>query len=384
MKHIMLGDLIFKLYQVIKTLITRRILIECDRIPYQFHNVPLKKILNWIRVEVSIFRKPGRPWGWPTHLQIEPTTYCNLRCAFCPVTEGMGRPTGHMDFNLFKKVIDEIGDYVLLILLWDWGEPFLNSSIYEMISYAKQRGIKAVSSTNGHPFTRVEHADRVVRSGLDTLIVAMDGISQETYERFRQGGNLKLVLQGIRTIVARKRALNSKTPLINLRLIVMKHNEHEIPQLKNLARSLGVDVLTLKTLNFCFKSGFITEGSNNEFLPKDHRYRRFKYSSPDKVPIRLQRNPCKSLWNNPAIHWEGTVCPCTFDPGEKHVLGDLKTDTFEHIWFGTPYRKMRRQFRRNWEELHLCRECSYAYEGGNLSRETIADAFFFDPKDMIK
>lgn len=218
----MRGGLILKSCKAIKALVTRRMLIECDRISYQFHNVPLKKMFNWFRVETSIFMKPERPWGRPTHLQIEPITHCNLRCALCPVTKGMDRPAGHMDFNLFKKVIDEVGDYIFLILLWDWGEPFLNPSIYEMISYARHKGIRVVSSTNGHPFTQAEHADKVVRSGLDTLIVAMDGISQETYQRYRQRGDLESVFQGIRTIVARKQVLNSKTPLINLRFIVMK------------------------------------------------------------------------------------------------------------------------------------------------------------------
>ena len=109
-----------------------------------------------------------------------------------------------MDFNLYKKFIDEIGDYVFLILLWDWGEPFLNPSIYEMISYAKQKGIKLVSSTNGHLFKEKEQADKLIASGLDTIIFAVDGISQETYEPYRQGGSLESVLQGIRTVVARE------------------------------------------------------------------------------------------------------------------------------------------------------------------------------------
>jgi len=162
-KRTLFKNIFIRPYMALKALVTRSIQIECDRIPYRFQNVPLKKILNWLCVEVSILIKPGRPWGWPTNLQIEPSTKCNLRCAICPLTEGMGRSTGYMDFALFKKIIDEIGDYVFLILLWDWGEPFLNPSIYEMISYARQKGIRTVSSTNGHSFTQIENADKLVR-----------------------------------------------------------------------------------------------------------------------------------------------------------------------------------------------------------------------------
>lgn len=359
---------------------TQRILIKCDSIPYQFQNVPFKKILNWIRVEASIYMKPDKPWGSPTHLQLEPSTYCNLKCVICPVTEGLNRPTGHMDFNLYKKVIDETGDYVFLILLWDWGEPFLNPAVYEMISYARKKGIKVISSTNGHPFTNIENVDKVIHSGLDTLIVAMDGISQETYERYRQGGNLESVLQGIRNIVARKHDLNSNTPLINLRFLVMKHNEHEIPKLKDLAGDLGVDVLTLKTLNPYHEKESVTDGRENELLPDNYKYRRFKYVRDGKTRIRVKNNPCKSLWNTPYIHWDGTVCPCTYDYNEKYILGDLRTGTFKDIWFGARYSHMRNQFRKDWEKINFCRECTYAYEGGNCSRETIADAFFYNTK----
>jgi len=379
-------DLFLKSYNAIKALATQRIQIEYDSIPHQFNNVPLKKILNWIRVETSILFKPARPWGWPTHVMIEPTNYCNLKCTLCPVNNGMDRSKGYMDFNSIKKVIDEIGDYLFFVFLWDWGEPFLNSSIYEMISYVKRRGIRAVSCTNGHPFANVDNVDKVIHSGLDTLIVAMDGISQETYQRYRQGGNLESVLQGIRTIVARKRSLNSKTPLINLRFIVMKHNEHEIPGLKDLAKSLGVDALTFMTLNpyiddVYSESKSIKNVKDNEFLPKDYSYRRFAYAEDGESRIRLKNNPCKHLWNNPVIHWNGTVCPCASDYNGKYTLGNLKKDTFEGIWFGDPYRQIRSQFHTNCGKLSLCRECSYTYKGGDLGCEAIADAFFFNTTD---
>jgi radical SAM protein with 4Fe4S-binding SPASM domain len=369
-----------KPYKAIKALLTRTIEFECDRIPYRFTDVPYKKILNWILVEASILIKPSRPWGRPTHLQIEPTDLCNLKCDFCHVTVGMGRPKGHMDPALFKRLIDEIGDYVFLIILWDWGEPFLNPSIYEMIAYARLKGVKVVTSTNGHLLTKPGMADKLVRSGLDTLIVALDGITQDTYELYRHGGKLETVVHGIRTVVERKRELGSATPLINLRQVVMRQNEEEIPGLKELAASLGVDALTLKTMNPYDESGAlpIDRARNLEFIPKDPRYRRFEYTNPGQRRIRLSRNPCKQLWNNPAIHWNGTVCPCSFDSGENHTLGDLNNDTFENVWHGPAYRAMRRRFRKDWEKLPLCRECSYAYKGGDCTRETIAEAIFFN------
>lgn len=328
--------------------------------------------------------RPETPLGWPTHLQIEPTTHCNLRCLLCPVNTGLNRPPGHMDFTVFQKVVDEVGEYVFFILLWDWGEPFLNPQIYDMIRYASERRIKLISSTNGHLLAQRDHADRVVRSGLDTLIVALDGVTQETYEKYRQGGNLDDVLRGIRTLVARKQALNSKTPLINLRFLVMRHNEHEMPKLPELAKSLGVDALTFNTLNsHCQETDStrraLLEAQYQELLPRNRQYQRFRYTQAgDKK--RVARNPCKRLWNNPAIHWDGTVTSCFFDYGEQRKLGNVKTDTLTAIWRGAQYRKLRRAFRRGWGKLTLCRDCSNSFAGGDCSWETMSEAIFFQPQ----
>jgi radical SAM protein with 4Fe4S-binding SPASM domain len=365
--------------QALRALLTRRLRIYSDAIPYDFERLPLKKLLNACLVEASVYFKPSRPWGWPTHLMVEPSSHCNLSCRLCPITVGLDRPQGYMEFQTFKKLVDEVGEYIFTLLLWDWGEPFLNPAIYDMIAYAGQKGIKTISSTNGHLFALRDYADNVVRSGLDSLIFAVDGITQATYERYRQGGKLELALEGVRRVVARKKALGSEKPLINFRFIVMRDNEHEIPQLKELARSLGVDALTLKTLNPCAQNPYATEQEavkQRGLLPRDRHFWRFKEDE-RHARVRRARNPCKHLWYHPSIHWNGVVCSCTFDPQEKFPLGDLRQKSFREIWRDEPYRRFRRQFRTGWNQVPLCRECTYAYEGGDCSREIIAEALFF-------
>jgi radical SAM protein with 4Fe4S-binding SPASM domain len=374
----MLADPARKSLQVVKALLTRRLRMECDRVPYEFQRLPLKKILNWLLVEGSIYLKPRRPWGWPTHLQVEPTNLCNLRCAFCPVTTGMDRPSGSMDVDVFKKLIDEIGDYLFIILFWDWGEPSLNAGVYEMISYAGRRGIKTVLSTNGHLYARGDHAERLVRSGLDSVICAVDGIAEETYNRYRRSGDVNRVIAGVKQLAAARRALGSVTPLINFRFIPMKHNEHEIPRLREFAQSIGADALTLKTLN-PYDGGECSsdEADGNEFLPENPAYQRFRYDPVTGQRIRRKRNPCKTLWNNPVIHWNGKVCPCAFDPHDHYALGDLSAESFAEIWSGPSYRELRRRFREDYQQVTLCSDCSYAFEGGSCSTEIIAEAQFF-------
>lgn len=358
-----------KILNVVKALATRTVVIYCDRIPYTFKNVPFRKIINWVIVEASIYVKPSRPWGYPTHLQIEPDTHCNLRCVVCPVTTGLGRPVGRMDFRVFKDLIDDIGDYVFLILLWDWGEPFLNPEINDMIAYAKGKGIKLVSSTNGHLFTKEKHVDEVIHSGLDSLIIALDGANQDTYARYRQGGHVDMVIQAIRNIANRKQELKVPHPFINIRMVVMRHNESDIAEIGKLAQEIGVDALTLKTFN--------PYDSDESLVPKGEGYRRFHYLADGRTRARRRRNPCRHLWNMPAIHWNGYVCMCTYDAHETYVLGDLKKDCFRRIWKGKDYQQIRKQFRTNWEGIDMCTGCSYAYEGGSCIDEIIAGAFFF-------
>lgn len=369
--------------QAVRGLATRRMRIYADGIPYDFERLPLKKILNACRVEASILLKPSRSWGWPTHLMVEPSSRCNLACSLCPLTAGLDRPQGLMEFATFKKVVDEIGGYIFTLLLWDWGEPFLNPAIYDMIAYAAPKGIKTISSTNAYVFARQENADKVIRSGLDTLICAVDGITQETYQRYREGGRLESALDGIRMVVARKRALGSQKPLVNFRFIVMRHNEHEVPHLQEFARSLGVDALTLKTLNPAARNPYAADAETekqDDYLPQDRRFWRFR-SDATRARIRRTRNPCKHLWSHPSIHWNGVVCTCTYDPREKFPLGDLSQQSFQDIWDGEPYRRQRRQFREDWNGVPRCNECSYAYEGGSCSHEIIAEAVFFpEPK----
>ena len=368
--------------ETFRGLITRHVCVTSDTIPYLFEDVPRSKVLNAVLTEGSVYFKPLSPWGWPTHMQIEPSALCNLKCSLCPVSSGLKRPQGLMEFETFTKILDEVGDYIFTLLFWGWGEPFLNPRAFDMIAYARNKGVKVVSSTNGHLFARQEHADRLVRSGLDSIIFAIDGVTQPSYERFRHGGNLETVLQGIRTVADRKKALGSRTPLINFRFIVMAQNEAEIPLVKKLAPSVGADALTFKTLNpdnedfYSHQSAEFTEGKM--LMPEELRYRRFRAGPRGEPRVYRRRNPCKHLWNNPVIHWDGTVVSCSFDPCELYPLGNLRAGSFREIWQGEAYRNMRRQFRDNWRQMPRCGDCSYAWDGGSCSHEVIAESIFYD------
>lgn len=362
-----------KLNDAAGALLRRRIPLEFERIPLPIERAPLRKIANWLAVEAGIALRRRAPWGLPTYLQLEPSSRCNLRCTYCPVGSEQG-PTGHMSADTFRRVVDEVRDHALLLVLWGWGEPFVCPSIYEMIDYAHRAGIRLVSSTNGHLFVKPEHADGVVRSGLDALIVSLSGTTQQAYERFRNG-RLDSALAGTREIVAAKRRRGSRTPHVQLSFIVTDASEAQIPEIRALAREIGVDGVSLKKMNTASVKPRV---GPDEALPADARYRRFAYAEGDDGRVRVAHNPCKALWQSPTVRWDGRLNPCAYDFDSDYPLGDLNAESFREIWRGPAYRRMRAQFRDDWERIPICSRCTYAYEGGNYD-EIVADAFFFEP-----
>lgn len=371
-----------KIAHLLRALISRKITVIIDCVPLTIDKNPsVKKIVNWLKTESSILFKPATPWGYPTILQIEPSNRCNLHCPMCPVSKDLGRHRGDMDFSLFQRLVDELQSYLLVILFWDWGEPFLNPRSYEMIKYAADRGIKVITSTNGHVFADPKHATKIVDSHLDVLVFSVDGLEQPTYEKIRRSGKLALVLEGIKNVVREKQKHNRNRPRLNLRFIVNKHNEHEVPQVESLASSLGVDILSFRRLHAVPEPGSAFH-LDTHYIPEDVRFQLPQRPNGD-TPHRLTINPCKNLWNCPTVHWDGTVCSCFMDYNEQRPLGNLHSHSFKEIWYGKAYQTLRRKFRSNWRETPLCNQCSNGFLGGDIGRDATAQAIFLNHDSII-
>lgn len=262
-----------------------------------------------------------------------------------------------MKFEDFKKILDEVGDYILFLHFWGWGEPFMNKDFYSMVTYAKNKGIQIISSTNGHFFQNRMNIDRLIDSGLHVLIVALDGLDAETYEKYRQKGDFERVVTGIERLIKRRNERGAVYPRINLRMLVTRDNENQIEQMKQFAQVLGVDIFSLKTL-----CSFDNEAKWKTLLPRNSAYRRFRYNDQGN-PIRIE-NPCKKPWNHPTIYRDGTVVPCDYHTGEEFSLGNIfatEGTTFRDVWFGDSYRNFRKNFHKKLRSGLRCDSCSLNY-----------------------
>jgi radical SAM protein with 4Fe4S-binding SPASM domain len=300
----------------------------------------------------KLFRKPIH-YGMPAILEIEPTTSCNLRCPQC--TSGLRqftRNTGMLDLELFQKIIDEVHkDLVWLVLYWQ-GEPFLNKQLLAFVKYAASKNIYTATSTNAHYFTP-ETAKATVQSGLDRLIVSIDGISQSSYEKYRVGGNLDKVIEGTREILKWKKQLNRSTPHVIWQFIVFKHNEHELADVQRMAKEIGVDALEIKSAQVY---GY---ESDSEFIPKKSTNSRYEKLANDTYRIKNDfQNKCWKMWRSSVITWDGLVVPCCFDKNAHHQLGSVSQQTFAGIWKGNAYNRFRNSILQSRKEIEMCLNCT--------------------------
>ena len=186
--------------------------------------------------------------GFPVSIAIEPTTACNLRCPQCVSgLRSFTRPTGMMNMTLFNRIIIPLKKYLANLTLYFQGEPFLNPDFFDMISTAHKNGIYTMTSTNGHYLTG-ENAKRVINSGLDRIIISVDSFDQTSYSRYRIGGNIETVTQGIENLVRMRDEMRSSTPFIILQFIAFRDNENRLAEYKKAGYSLGADRVSIKTM----------------------------------------------------------------------------------------------------------------------------------------
>ncbi len=310
------------------------------------------KVLSSFYVS-RLLRRPVQ-WGYPVSISFEPTTSCNLRCPECPSgLRAFTRPTGMLQEDFFTKTINEIHKELLYLIFYFQGEPYLNTDFLKMVRYAADHKIYTATSTNAH-YLNDENAKKTIESGLDRLIISIDGTTQETYKQYRVGGNLEKVIAGAKNIVKWKKELNSKTPFIIFQFLVVKHNEHQIEDVKKLGKEVGVDQVRFKTAQVY---DYINDPNN--LIPVNEKYSRYKKNKDGSFKSKNKMaNHCWKLQHANVITWDGLVVPCCFDKDAQHRLGNLKNESFKEIWHNNNYKQFRSELMKSRKNIDICANCS--------------------------
>lgn len=320
------------------------------------------KLVNMIKLWLSFYysKLMAKPviWGMPTALTIEPTTACNLGCPECPSgLKIFSRPTGNLKFNTLESTLKDLDKYLSYINFYFQGEPFIHKDFLNLVKLANDKGIFTSTSTNGH-FLSKDNALKTVESGLDKLIISLDGTTQETYESYRINGSLEKVVEGTRNIINAKKELNSKSPLVVFQFLVVKPNEHQIDAAKSLAEEIGVDFITFKTAQlYDFENG-------NEFMPAKTEYSRYRKKPDGTYEIKNKlENQCWRMWKGSVVTWDGKIVPCCFDKDAAHTMGNVNELSFKEVWLGNQYNAFRKGVLKGRSTIEICRNCS---EGTNV------------------
>jgi len=316
-----------------------------------------KRVWNMVLVILSYYytRLTRRPhqWGLPITVSVEPTTACNLRCPECPSgLRQFTRQTGNLKPDFFRSIIRELGDRLTYLIFYFQGEPYINPDFLDMVGHASDRGLYTITSTNGH-FLNDANARRTVTSGLDRLIISVDGTTQEVYEQYRKEGKLEVVLQGARNVVKWKRELKSATPHVIFQCLVVRPNEHQLDELRQLAKEVGVDQVLLKTAQvYDYEHG-------NPLIPTQEKYARYARQADGTYRVKHRLlNHCWKLWHACVITWDGLVVPCCFDKDAEHRLGNLRHQSFRSIWQGPVYQSFRQQLLKGRDQIDICTNCT--------------------------
>lgn len=329
-----------------------------DMVCYRFPHVDRDKFDNYLRMNRTPFdRESGAPTAFPYMLQLEPSSRCNLKCPGCPCGRGdLPRPSRDMTLAEFRGLIDDMERYLLFLILWDWGEPFMNRELPAMIRYAAERGIQAVTSTNCHFLHDEAYVSEILRAGLSTLIVAVDTTAVDSYLRYRRQGSGDRVIEGVRRLVDLKRRLGSPTR-INLRMVLMHQTGEEIAATRAFARELGVDIFSIKTANPSCDGTHVA----SEIVAEDPRHRRYRYDPRTGERLRSNR-PCRTVWTMSTVQSNGDVVPCTRDFEGGMKVGNVFEEPFTRIWQSEGYRALRRKVARDKAEIEKCRKCDLSFK----------------------
>jgi radical SAM protein with 4Fe4S-binding SPASM domain len=302
----------------------------------------------------SKWTKRPTQWGFPISISFEPTTSCNLRCPECPSgLRAFTRPTGMLRNDFFRETIDQLYKELFYLVFYFQGEPYLNPSFLEMVKYASSKKIYTATSTNAHYLTD-DNARLTIESGLDRLIISIDGTTQDVYQQYRVGGKLEKVIAGARNMVKWKKEMKSRTPFIIFQFLVVKPNEHQVEDVKKLAKEIGVDDVWFKTAQV-----YDYENDPNQLIPTIDKYSRYRKNAAGEFESKnALNNHCWRLWHSPVITWDGLVVPCCFDKDAQHQLGDLKGKPFREIWQNGKYTEFRKKIMDSRKNIDICANCS--------------------------
>lgn len=278
-------------------------------------------------------------------LNIELTSKCNYACVGCP-THDLLRGKGSMNLELYKAIVDEVGNDIERIFLWGYGEPLLHPRISDMLRYSREFSTRKIMSTTGWRFEDLSDPESLTY--LDELIVSINGVNPETYTIHQVNSDLEKVVRGIVRVSPIMR--DSKTRFI-MQTVAHKENLSELEKAEDFAMRYGFDMLVIKSFN-------VMDGRQetfDKFVPLGTPYSRYKEGLND-LPRKSENGvyPCEE-WM--VVNWDGSVNPCCWDYRGQYNFGNVREQGVYGVW-NNIIASMHRDNIRQRKFLDICIDCA--------------------------
>jgi len=305
------------------------------------------------RLRFHIYPKFLISANFPTHLEVEVASKCQMRCPMCWTTYLDDKMKGLMKFELYKKIIDEASINNVFSIKLSWrGEPLLNPKLIEMINYAKEKGVKNVAFLTNAELLTENMSDKILQTDLDWVSISADGVD-EIYNKIRFPAKFQETLKKVEYLKKTRDQLKKNKPLIRVQSIAsaVKNNAEKFyKSWEHITDKINIIADQIRD--------YTTDTEKLEF---------------DKYFI------CPKPFQRLAIAHTGLVHQCIADYGGKNILGDINKQTIREVWNGEPNRKLRKSFKDHtyYKINDACKECSYGLV-------QVKDSIDFDKSNNIK
>ncbi len=289
----------------------------------------------------------------PDNIMIESSNLCNLNCVLC-THQDMKRKQYNLSFENYKKIVNNLGYKPESIVLQQIGEPFMNKDLLKMTKYTSEQGIKPSVFTNG-TLLHLFNTDEILNSKIHKLVIALDGVTKDAVERYRIGANFEQLYKNVINLLERRKKIGG-IPDLRIQFLMMKHNEHQLEEIRKLAKKYKVK-LVLKSVG-----SFGHDVDMSEWLPKNKGYSRYNENEENK---RI-KDICPNIFESGVILNNGNVVLCCVDFDGTYVMGNIFEKSFKEIFRSKEYTKLRQRYFGN--DIELCKKCDLNIEGGDYSK----------------
>lgn len=315
------------------------------------------KLGNLIRCEWEWLGRVTRPQSFPYMAILDITNACNLRCPFCPTgaRRDSGRRQRFLPVDLVRKLLAEVGSYLISAVLFNWGEPLLHPQLPEIVRLFHQNRIFTSVSSNLN-IAPPDVFAALCEAGLDHLVISVSGASQEVYEKYHRKGQLQLLLDNLKFVTDYKRRHHLSNPVIEIKYLVFSFNRHEVEAAAHLTKCLGADLFLR-----------VAGGGSPEV----------EVSPANKCPRInpfLASPPCHQLWQTVVLNTNGGVAPCCYTYFQAQDLGNFSQGTLRKIRLNEKFTNARSLFNlRRFRDLpphlqHPCLQCHLVHAQPHLQR----------------